>query len=737
MELLTALLIQLFVIYPSFSYGSGDAVAKQETQINYFEEGIKFRDNGSWIRALDLWEEGKEKLAIEGKSDPRLGIAYVELVTNNNLSFYFEQASDMYFWSLSGNNLKDFQQEIEDEAYRVLPLVKEGEKDEWKVLMNSDPQALADKIRQFWVPNDPTPATVENERLLEHWVRICHSRRTFKRNDYSVYNCDDRGMIYVKYGEPVFKKSGNFGIKADELMRRAGDITDLFAQGLLGNEALQAASTQARVDAVQATLTEGAQAPEVRTGSAMTKTSVTPEGLAREIRLLDTHPEYELWSYLHDESEEPVYYLFGEREGSPYGLRNSVDEFIPSRYFGKTDEMIVTDAGSNQSIAVYPGSFLQILYYSELETLGSIFQERYNELNSLWNRVVTGGKPIEKAVIQSVRSKFISRSINDPIKKFGPQEHTEYENVLSPINILSNQIRMLDENDNPKLTTIAMSYYGGFLRDDLNDLIQGKDPAWIGRDEKKIKLSEGNLYSLLQEGDELHEKYRLRQTLIIYDETWNELDRIVDVPSGKYEHTSIFDLNYFDSSFNYVLTSEPFIEDMDPELEESLREKLNSGEKVYLGKKILDKVEPLETNREILEMSDLLTGIKLPENVDSSEFPFPVIPASQISKGDMLFAYVELYHLFMGTEGKAKYSIDYQIVRKNKIGLLGKLLFGQKGEETIAQQSIYESQSATAKEIIGFDISDLRTGDYEFLVEVTDITSGQKRVRTGSFKIIN
>ncbi len=737
MEILTALLIQLFVIYPSFSSGSGDAVAAQEPQIQYFEEGLKFRDNGSWVKALELWDEGKNQMTALGKSDPRIGIAYIELVTDNNLSFYFEQASDMYFWGMSGNNLKEFQQVIDDEAYRVLPLVDEEERDQWKQFVNNDPQALADKIRQFWVPNDPTPATAENERLLEHWVRIGHSRKTYKKNDYSVYNCDDRGVIYVKYGEPDFTRRGNFGIKDDELMRRAGNIADLFDQGQLGNEALQAAASNELNQAIEASMTEGAEAPEIRSGSVTTKTNTTPEGLAREIRLLDPRPEYELWSYKFSEDEEPVYYLFGAREGSSWGMRSSVDEFIPSRLFGKTDEMIVTDPGSNQSIAVYPGSFLQILYYSELESLGSIFQERYNELNSLWNRVITGGKPLERSVIQSVRNKFVAESVEDPIKKYGPQETTEYENIVSPLHIISNQIRMLDENDNPTLTTIAMSYYGGFSREDLNDLIEGKDPTWSGRNEKKIKLSEANLYNILQEGEELHERYKLRQTLIIYDDKWNELDRIIDVPSGKYEHTSAFELNYFDSSFNYVLTAEPFIEDLDPELEEGLREKLNSGENVYLGKKILEKIEPLETNREILEMSDLLTGIKVPENVDKSEFPFPVIPASQISKGDLLFAYVELYHLFMGTEGKAKYSIDYQIVRKNKIGLLGKLVFGDRGDETLAQQSIYESQTPTAEEIIAFDISDLRTGDYEFLVEVTDLTSGQKKVRTGSFKIIN
>ncbi|MFC1564138.1 GWxTD domain-containing protein, partial [candidate division KSB1 bacterium] len=650
---------------------------------------------------------------------------------------YFEKASDIYFWGLSGKNLNEFQQNIEDEAYRIMPLLKADEAEEWKTLLKTDTQGLADRIRRFWVPIDPTPATPENERLLEHWVRIGYSRKTFTRNNYSVYNCDDRGLIYVKFGEPDLTKNGNFGVKDDELMRRVGNVTDLFDSEQFGRSGASRQVTGSASENAGPTGVEGAMAAFEMTSDNVSLVNTTPEGLVREIRLLDQHPEYELWTYNIEGEELPVNFLFGEREGSSYGMRNSVDEFIPARYFGKTDMIRVNDPATNQYFEVYPGSFLQIVYYAELELLGGIFAERYNELNSLWNRVVTDGKPIEYAIIQGTRSRFVTESINDPVKKYGAQNLSEYDEILSPIHIIDNQIRMLDENNNPKLTTIAMSYYGGFSREDLNDLLEGRDPTWTGRNEKKLKLSDSDLMSLVSQGDQLHQKYKLRQTMIIYDDDWNELDRIVDVPIGKYEHTSTYMIDHLDDTFNYVLTAEPFIEGMDPELEESLREKLNSGESVYLGKKILDKVQPLDTNRENLEMSDLITGIKIPENVDPSEFPFPVIPASQISKGDLLFAYVELYHLFMGTEGKAQYSIDYQIVRKNKISLLGKLLFGEKGEDTLAQQSVYEAQSSTSQEIIAFDISDLRTGDYEFLVEITDLTSGQKKSRKGSFKIID
>ena len=34
-----------------------------------------------WIAALDLWSNGMEEMGTEGRYDPRIGVAYVKLVT--------------------------------------------------------------------------------------------------------------------------------------------------------------------------------------------------------------------------------------------------------------------------------------------------------------------------------------------------------------------------------------------------------------------------------------------------------------------------------------------------------------------------------------------------------------------------------------------------------------------------------------------------------------------------------
>lgn len=64
----------------------------------------------------------------------------------------------------------------------------------------------------FWQRRDPTPATPENERIVEHWRRIAEAQKQFHSAVPRGY--DDRGMIYIRYGEPsdrMIAESNNYG----------------------------------------------------------------------------------------------------------------------------------------------------------------------------------------------------------------------------------------------------------------------------------------------------------------------------------------------------------------------------------------------------------------------------------------------------------------------------------------------------------------------------------------------
>ncbi len=67
------------------------------------------------------------------------------------------------------------------------------------------PFHLGKYLLRFWRKEDPTPATVVNERLIEHLQRVNYARQHFAADNLRGF--DDRGMIYVKYGKPDRKTS--------------------------------------------------------------------------------------------------------------------------------------------------------------------------------------------------------------------------------------------------------------------------------------------------------------------------------------------------------------------------------------------------------------------------------------------------------------------------------------------------------------------------------------------------
>ncbi|HUU28393.1 MAG TPA: GWxTD domain-containing protein [archaeon] len=68
----------------------------------------------------------------------------------------------------------------------------------------------------FWGRKDPTPTTVKNERLIEHYSRI----ETAHEKYYSPLKpgYDERGRVYIKHGEPDQKisLSGNWAVRENE-----------------------------------------------------------------------------------------------------------------------------------------------------------------------------------------------------------------------------------------------------------------------------------------------------------------------------------------------------------------------------------------------------------------------------------------------------------------------------------------------------------------------------------------
>ncbi|MCX5753915.1 MAG: GWxTD domain-containing protein, partial [Candidatus Krumholzibacteria bacterium] len=109
----------------------------------------------------------------------------------------------------------------EDSLVAKLPSQRLSEYLELKILMNplqmrqylmlSTERERSRWIRRFWAELDPTPASVENERRVEHDKRIALAREYFRSRGAPGW--DDRGEAIIRWGLPSCR------------MKMRGDVT--------------------------------------------------------------------------------------------------------------------------------------------------------------------------------------------------------------------------------------------------------------------------------------------------------------------------------------------------------------------------------------------------------------------------------------------------------------------------------------------------------------------------------
>lgn len=242
-----------------------------------WQRGLDLIDDGNLEGALMLWLEARDSLTAAGAEDPRIGTRFIEVVAQHDLGHFAEAGTDMFYWGLSGRG--PFREEVRDEILaegrRTFVLADSLLADHWARSGREDPEALALAVKQFWIERDPTPTTLANERLVEHWQRIVHARRNFVFNRSSPYRTDDRGIFYVRYGEPDRITKGHLGISSAD--RRSHGISD--------------------------------------------------EDWAR----FDRQPQYEIWRYARPYERDFHYHLFGNLDGTgPFQHVEGLHRIIPS-----------------------------------------------------------------------------------------------------------------------------------------------------------------------------------------------------------------------------------------------------------------------------------------------------------------------------------------------------------------------------------------------------------------------
>ncbi|HHL72955.1 MAG TPA: GWxTD domain-containing protein [Bacteroidetes bacterium] len=77
-------------------------------------------------------------------------------------------------------------------------IISPVESKSWQTLKTN--AARVEFLLNFWRQRDPTRSTFANERLYEHYKRLLVARKYYANKSEKGY--DDRGRVYIRYGEP-------------------------------------------------------------------------------------------------------------------------------------------------------------------------------------------------------------------------------------------------------------------------------------------------------------------------------------------------------------------------------------------------------------------------------------------------------------------------------------------------------------------------------------------------------
>lgn len=305
------------------------------------------------------------------------------------------------------------------------------------------------------------------------------------------------------------------------------------------------------------------------------------------------------------------------------------------------------------------------------------------------------GAFVNKRTGKLVRQKFKILDENNPIRRYAPEDQYDSEKIRTPIELVANRARFLDEKNRPQLMFIAFAFPPQSLtQNPLNVLDENLQP-----------------------------EYDLRYTMLVRDADLDNPERYFAKPIGNLDNTAIFILPHKKEHTHFTIAAE------------SIRttagaQKYDYKDPLKIGQVFFDKVETLKPDPKKLEVSDLVLGVAPPDSFDSRLLPFPLIPTRRIWQQDLLKVYFEVYHLQLGKDGIGKFTVDSRIIRLKKKGKK----FSR--QELVATTFEFSSHSMTSKENFGVSIAHYKPGNYELEVEVADRVSGKKKKTSAAFEIV-
>lgn len=701
------LLLLAILITPNSLFGF------QQIGDKFLEKGKEAEKRGNYEDALQIWMASRAEVPVP---DLEIARAFIELVTRERMKDHYQNATFMYNWGLNAQDVQYNREALEKELEYLSPLMENNVfRDIRNKLKDEDP-AVYHAIKKFWDRLDPTPGTVYNERLLEHWERIAYAYEHFSYGSQDDRTLDDRADLYLKFGPPDRKNTGTLtyddGLARNLIRTR---LTDFVSQ-----------TDYNTVDYDMARLLEFA--------------------LVTSVRDYANNPDFEIWTYEGMAEKQNIIYIFGNTSsGNRFEQMKSVDDFIPTGAYSPADRNrlitlireqrplqkqppraltsdttltspTITGEDFNEAITainrtgrqitkVTPALILQMIYYQQLSAVDGFFGNTYNQLYSQFSARFEN---ISTSLSRQLKSKnqHEIRQIQDA----APPEQSRYIEAITGIGITTYRYRLLGEHNQPYLALFVKSDpYQAFI----NDYVNNKNNPNYDEDFSDLQM--------------LHH-------LEIRDEDWNLLtqaeynpDISIDIKRNSAQAISMFNVPYGPHNSQIIISSE--FHNTDPKTDNIYKNTPFPHHLRGLGTTTLSYPPPLNPNEVVL--SDLMLGYGLRDDSDLP-FPFVISHERKIPTNSNMVFHFEAYNLTANAGGIYPFEIFYEVTGED--GNLERLS-ASNTDGSVSLTLNFQSAEPRSKQTIEVDTEKFHPGSYTIKVELID-QNGNTDVRELDFEII-
>jgi len=614
-------------------------------------------DSYSSVQAADPGEDTSRADAenlirsIEEESGPQYAPAFrlIKLVTEQGYSDLYQKSCELYLRGLRQDHLTEKDQELlEEELWHLQPFfgrrIANGYQ---KMIEQKDPQIFR-ILQSFWEKRDLTPSDSYNERLMEHWKRVHYALNNFSTTSRALY--DDRGGIYIKYGEPNKKRSGIF-------MYNPG-----FANYIIAT----------RMDDGRGGVSDDASA---------INTTLYLNTLY-QVREYHQYPSFEMWVYenLVDHSESVIYLFGNSYGGNEMRTKKSVDDFVPSAAYSMTERnspvsMSILGAGNNggESEAaggdededsnilnqtsggnlgsgerISPALVLQFMYYRQLASLDHYFSTQYDEM---LNRYMDISTPISRSLARQFQQTNSARLLI--AQNRAPEEYSAGNDEMFNIGTTVHAYRFYDDELLPEMRL--------YFQDDVEEAVSFD------------RLQQYNSVDSIA-----YDGYEIVRTLEIFNDEAATSENV----SVVHQAAPVSDDPLLDNTINLPLTAEHARVRAVSELHNTrvdggaIREGSVFRERIKGISNSEVTVEPSGIDKNGFFTSDVILGYR--EGGDSGKVK--LAHDRQIPEESAINFFYESYNLPENDEGLYSFALTYTIERDRSA--VGRLLRFWKNEQT-------------------------------------------------------